>query len=262
MATIISIINQKGGVGKTSTVIEIASWMSTEGKKVLAVDLDQQTNLTKYSGVNLDGKTIYEVLRKEATIDEIIETVDFGKRVCFDIARGTSKLSDVERQFTDRDDAFLLADILVGIDENKYDYILIDTNPARNTLLQMAYAASDYAILPTNSDDGSLDGIVAIYKDIKKYREGRSAITNVKILSLLLTRFKRSNSYKEAEEKLQELASLMDEKPSVDIIHESIKVSDCKSYQVPLVILERSNPASLDYKDFTKSVIERLEGDN
>ena len=126
----------------------------------------------------------------------------------------------------------------------------------------MSYATSDYAIIPTMSDRGSLDGIVNIYSDIKKFRDGRLPFTQIQVLGLILTRYERSLSYVNAFEDLVSIANAMSEKPFVDKVRKSIAMSDCKDIEVPLLSFDKYNNASLDYKRIAQEIIKRTEGED
>lgn len=264
---VIVVANQKGGVGKTSSAVEIAACLVYEGKKVLFIDLDQQVNSTTYLGLPKvqTVPTSYEVLCGDAPIIESIQRRNFKGVGDIDVIPASEKLSTIEKLFPEAEDVFMLADRIDELDENEninYDYVIIDTNPARDQLLKMSYATSDYAIIPTMSDRGSLDGIVNIYSDIKKFRDGRLPFTQIQVLGLILTRYERSLSYVNAFEDLVSIANAMSEKPFVDKVRKSIAMSDCKDIGVPLLSFDKYNNASLDYKRIAQEIIKRTEGED
>ena len=136
-------------------------------KRVLVIDLDQQCNLTKNAETGSDYLTIYDLFKDEApNIDEAIQHISAG----YDIIAGSPALSKADSEFADTPDAYLLSDLLEALDED-YDYILIDSAPARNKLLNMCYLASDYFIMCADSGEDSLDGIEAIVNDMMEYHK-------------------------------------------------------------------------------------------
>ena len=261
---IITVCTQKGGAGKTSSSIEIASDLVYFGKKVLLIDLDQQANATNCT--NLDETvqySIHDVLTDKCDIVDAIHHTPY-----YDFIMASSALSgaDVEFYLREKDDPDKVAEfaLIDKLDDERlnYDYVIIDTNPGRNILLQQTYCASDYVIIPTEADKNSFDGITAIYTDIKKLRDRRVPLSNAKVLAFILTKFEsNTGSHKAALESLQETASLIPDNPIVATVRKSIKVSDCKDFNMPLLEYEKYNNAAVDYRSLTKQIIERVEGE-
>ena len=161
----LAIANQKGGVAKSTSCWEIGSCLSDLGYKVLVIDFDQQSNLTGYVNADKTKPSIYDVLKADKTIEEAIqETEDF------DFISASEKLSKADKEFSAPEDIYLLKEVLSFV-ENQYDFTIIDNSPSRNSLLNMSYIAANYMIIPTECDTGSIDGIDAIYGDLKKYRK-------------------------------------------------------------------------------------------
>ncbi len=248
----IAVCNQKGGVGKTSTVIELASSLTQKHKKVLAVDADQQGNLSSYSGAG-EGSTLYDALHAKVPVEKTIQHLKW-----FDLIPSDSQLSKADREFVDREDVYLLGDLL-GMLSDDYDYCLIDTSPSRSILLTMAYAAADKVIIPTECDDGSLDGVNAIYEDIYKMRNGRAKITNASVLGVILTKYERTIMHSEAIKDLDEIISGMEEDPFLMTIRKSIALSECKKLEQPLQEYDKNSNPAADYRQIVNEIIKRLE---
>ena len=263
MRRVISIANQKGGIGKSSSVIEIASVLSIEyNKKVLVIDLDQQRNLSKYIGANIETDqkghnlipSIYDVLTSDAFTTDSIQHLSH-----FDAISASEQLSKADRTFMDSDDMYLLADIIDGIKE-LYDYIIIDNGPSRNILLTMSYVASDEIIIPSECDEGSIDGIIAIYSDLKKLRESRNKLSHAIVKGLILTRYEKTSIHSIAlEEDLAEIANRMEQdigyRPFVLPVRKSIKMSECKGFKQSLQEYDRYGNAAKDYRKIVKTLI-------
>jgi chromosome partitioning protein len=232
MATTICIVNQKGGVGKTTTTIELAATLTEMEKKVLVVDLDQQSNISFYTMLD-DGEeiknTVWEVLKGDCLTAEAIV-----KSKYYDLLPASKALSNAEVQFRGGDSIFLLADILEEVQET-YDYIVIDTNPARNILLNMAYLASDKAIIVSESDKGSIEGLLEIIRDIKKMQNSKHMSVKVQIAGFVLNKMENTTMHKmglETLEKIKEQEGLND--AWVLPVKKTIKISECKEVGVPL----------------------------
>ena len=184
MAKVISISNQKGGVGKTTTTGAIAAGFMLKGYKVLCVDLDPQSNLSFSSGAETeDCPTIYEILKGEAKI-----TFSIQKVPSFDIISSNILLSGIELEFTQTGREFLLKEVLNAV-KDKYDYIFIDTPPALSILTVNAFTASDYIVIPMIADIFSLQGITQLAETIERVRKYCNA--NLKVEGIVLTKYSK-----------------------------------------------------------------------
>ena len=271
MATVIAVANQKGGVGKTTTSIEIAAALHNEGKKVLLIDMDQQGNLSTYVGANLDTEevvenkktksiriipTIRELLLGEAGIEEAIQKLD----IC-DVITSSPELSKADKEFTDVEDVYLLQDLLEYV-QDTYDYIVIDNSPSRNTLLIMAYIAADKIIVPTECDEGSLNGIQAICTDVNQLRSGRRKLSNAIIDGIILTKKENTVLHDIAletiDELIQEIAALQDNiVPFVGVIRKGIEASECKTAGQSLQQYKKYGNLATDYRKIASMILER-----
>lgn len=251
MARTIVIANQKGGVGKTTTAIELAAALSDLKKKVLLIDLDQQANLSKYVGASLQHISIYDALHGKARIKEAIQHTN----IC-DVIASSPELSKADREFVDADDVFLLADLIdfVKID---YDYIVLDNNPSRNVLLTMSYVAGQDVIIPTECDAGSIDGIAAINRDIVKLRDGRMSFSKARVMGLVLTKSERTIMHSVADEELQNLALQIGGNPFILSVRKSIVVSECKKVCQSLQQYARWSAPAMDYRKIAEEIIRR-----
>ena len=184
MAIVISAVNQKGGTGKTTSIIELSTNLANMEKRVLTIDFDSQVGLTYYIPAKEDAVSIYDVLHGNVSVKDAIQKVNN-----YDVIIASENLSSADREFTDYDDVFLLKDI-VDLVQDDYDYILIDTSPSRSILLTMAYIASDYIIVPNLADKGSVKGVEKVYNDLCEMRSKKRHVTNAKIIALLLNAYK------------------------------------------------------------------------
>ncbi len=252
MGKVIGVINQKGGVGKTTATIELANSIALKKKKVLVIDLDQQGNLSKYVGAELNCPTIYDVLQAEKPISEAIQNC--GR---IDVIAASKELSKADKEFTEHDDIFLLEDVIELI-KNDYDAIFIDNGPARSTLLTMAYVASDFIVIPAEADDGSMDGVDEVYHDIVKYRQGKRPITEAKICMLLLNKFENTIVHQDRKERLEEKSEEFIDHPCVATIRKGIAATESKSFKMPLADYDPSGNVAFDYSIATKKLIDMI----
>ncbi|MCL2034219.1 MAG: AAA family ATPase [Oscillospiraceae bacterium] len=167
MAKVLSVTNQKGGVGKTTTTLALAAGFMKRGYRVLAIDLDPQANLTfSIGGDSDDGPTAYELMKGEVKPRFAIQ-----RSTCVDLIAANILLSGVELEFTQEGREYLLKHAIEPL-RARYDYIVIDTPPALSILTVNAFAASDYVIIPMLADIFSLQGIAQLSDTIlrlKKY---------------------------------------------------------------------------------------------
>lgn len=257
MGAIIGIANQKGGVAKTSTAIELAAWLSDMGKKVILLDLDQQGDSSRQSGEFDSQHTLYEVFTEKCKISESIVK---GKLYDFIPSSPTFGKADVE--FTNRDDIYLVSDVC-EILKQKYDYIIIDNPPARNVLLNMTYVACDYIVVPTLADESSIRGLPKVESDLKLLRNTRNHESHAHIIGIILTCFDSiTNSYKKAFMNLENLAEHLEgEKPFVMAARRTTKMNEIKSLHISLYEYDKWGNTSVDYKHIAEEIVRRCENE-
>ena len=182
MTQIITVTNQKGGVGKTTVVSALVCGLHERGARVLGIDLDPQGNLGFTLGLDIgDGYTIYDVLRGNCAIEQAIAHTEYGDILSSDIL-----LSAAEVEFTAPRREFMLSQQLDAV-RDSYDFIIIDTPPSLNILTINAYVASTGIILPMEAEVLSLVGISQIQDIIETVQN--SFNPNLKVLGILLNKY-------------------------------------------------------------------------
>lgn len=251
MAKVISISNQKGGVGKTTTTGAVAAGFKLKGYKVLCVDLDPQSNLSFSSGAeNEDCPTIYEILKGEAKTSFSIQ-----KMPSFDIITSNILLSGIELEFTQTGREYLLNEALNSV-KDKYDYIFIDTPPALSILTVNAFTASDYIIIPMLTDIFSLQGIAQLSETIDRVR--KYCNSNLKVEGILLTKYnKRTILSREIKGTAELIAGQLNTCIFNSTIRSSVAIMEAQTNQQDIYNYSPKNAAAQDYMELVEELIER-----
>ena len=249
---IISIINQKGGVGKTTTVINLASALSQQGKKILVIDLDPQGNATTglgLSNTNNSEETIYGILNGTKLISEVIKKTEFKN---LDLIASNVDLSGLEVETAgDNDRAFILKSKLASYLHDSrgfYDYILIDCPPSLSLLTVMALVSSNSLLVPLQTEFFALEGLTQLMKTIERIKANLNP--KLEIQGILLTMYDRRNKLSSQVE--EEARNYFRDKVYQTVIPRNVRLSEAPSHGVPVLIYDKSCPGSKSYYNFTE----------
>ena len=252
---IISIINQKGGVGKTTTVINLAAGLSKQNKKILVIDLDPQGNATTGLGLsNMEdsSNTIYGVLNGTKEIYEVIKKTKFEN---LDMVSSNVDLSGLEVETADdANRAFILKLKLTAYLNNSrgsYDYILIDCPPSLSLLTVMALVCSHSLLVPLQTEFFALEGLTQLMKTIERIKV--SLNPDLSIRGILLTMYDKRNKLSSQVEK--EARDYFNEKVYLTVIPRNVRLSEAPSHGMPVLMYDKSCPGSKSYFSFTDEFI-------
>jgi chromosome partitioning protein len=254
---IISIINQKGGVGKTTTVINLAAGLSQLKKKILVIDLDPQGNATTGLGLsNLDNSsdTIYGVLNGSKEITQVIKKTKFDS---LDIITSNVDLSGLELETAnDTDRAFILKAKLgsyLNDSSESYDYVLIDCPPSLSLLTVMALVSSSSLLVPLQTEFFALEGLTQLMKTIERIKVNLNP--DLKIRGILLTMYDKRNKLSSQVEK--EARDYFGEKVYSTVIPRNVRLSEAPSHGMPVLIYDKLCPGSKSYFSLTDEFIKQ-----
>ena len=254
---IISIINQKGGVGKTTTVINLASALTQQGKKILVIDLDPQGNATTGLGLsNLErsDETIYGILNGTKSITEVIKKTKFDD---LDLITSNVDLSGLEVETAgDSDRAFILKvklSAFLNDSGGSYDYILIDCPPSLSLLTVMALVCSNSLLVPLQTEFFALEGLTQLMKTIDRIKINLNP--KLEIQGILLTMYDRRNKLSSQVE--QEARNYFKEKVYSTAVPRNVRLSEAPSHGIPVLLYDKICPGSKAYFKFTEEFLEQ-----
>ena len=252
---IISVINQKGGVGKTTTVINLASALSQQGKKILVIDLDPQGNATTGLGLSnteASDQTIYGILNGTMSIFNVIKKTQFQN---LDLITSNVDLSGLEVETANESRrAFLLRDKIesfVNSDKNQFSYIFIDCPPSLSLLTVMSLVVAGSLIVPLQAEFFALEGLSQLMKTIDRVKEKLNP--KLQIRGVLLTMFDRRNKLSMQVD--SEARKFFNEKVYKTVIPRNVRLSEAPSHGIPILIYDKLCAGSKSYSSFAEEFL-------
>ncbi len=252
---IISIINQKGGVGKTTTAINLAAGLAMKDKKILVIDLDPQGNATTGLGLSnsdISDQTIYSVLNGTKKISEVIRKTKFEN---LDLITSNVDLSGLELETAgDGRRAFILKEQITAYlhdSRGYYDYILIDCPPSLSLLTIMALVTSNSLIVPLQTEFFALEGLTQLMKTIERIKNNLNQELVIK--GILLTMYDKRNKLSSEVEK--EAREYFKEKVYQTVVPRNVRLSEAPSHGMPVLTYDKTCPGSKSYFSLTEEFL-------
>lgn len=253
MGKIISIANQKGGVGKTTTTVNLSAAIAKRGKKVLMIDTDPQGNATSGIGIDKDAQySVYDVLVNEVEIENVLqETQIKGLKICpsnINLAGAEVELVSMmsrEKRLKDQLDRI----------KDQYDYILIDCPPSLGLITLNAFTASDSVLIPVQCEYFALEGLGQLMNTFNLVKKHLNK--ELEIEGALLTMYDiRTNL---ANQVVREVKKYFDNKVYKTVIPRNVKLSEAPSYGMPIITYDPKSKGAKAYDKLAKEIIKNNE---
>jgi len=258
MGKIISLVNQKGGVGKTTTSINLSASLAVLGKKVLLIDLDPQGNTTTGVGINKGeiARSIYDVLIDECSITEALIKTKYDNLY---VLPASINLAGLELEYTEKSRTEVgfqkgeqlkikLSDI-----KNSFDFIIIDCPPSLGIITTNALSASNSVIIPVQCEFFALEGITQLLKTIMMAQKGLNPTLDIEGVLLTMLDSRTNLGF----EVVEDIRKFFKEKVYNTIIPRLVKLTEAPSHGEPIIVYEPKSRGSEAYLNLAKEVIER-----
>ena len=260
MATrIIAMANQKGGVGKTTTTVNLSAALAEKGRRVLVVDFDAQANATSGLGMEkVEGQSLYGVLLGEGKAEDFIKPTAIKR---LDLIPAEVNLAGAEIDVA-RLDRYLhrLSDALAPlVAADRYDYIFVDCPPSLGILTMNALTAADAILLPIQCEYYALEGLSMMIRLVQQVREG-GANPRLEIEGIVLTMFDQRTNL--SNQVVQQVVEHFSDKVYQTVIPRSIRVSEAPSYGQPVLVYDRNCTGTTAYRALAREFMKRENARN
>ena len=250
MAKVYVFVNQKGGVGKTTSVINIGAYMAAAGKKVLLVDFDSQGNMSSGVGISKEKPTIYELMAGLSTYEKTVRRTEV---INLDAVAASIDLSGAAIELVDQSDReFYLKKALENL-KNEYDYILIDCPPSLGILTLNGLAAADAVLVPMQCEYFALEGISKLLNTIKIIKSKLNPKLEIEgfLLTMYDSRLRLARQiYDEVKRHFQELVFKT-------VIQRNVKLSESPSHGLPVILYDADSTGAKNHLALAKEIIEK-----
>jgi chromosome partitioning protein len=250
MGKIIAICNQKGGVGKTTTSINLAAFLAMAGKKVMLIDLDPQANATSGIGINKHDiqKSTYHILLEEAKFSDILQKTAINDLT---LAPSNLDLTGAEVELVGALGREYRLKRALQPEKENYDFTIIDCPPSLGLLTINALCAADSVIIPVQCEYYALEGLTQLHNTIKLVKENLNPSLIIEGVLLTMADF-RTNLTKEV---IQEARNHFNEKVYITVIPRNIRLTEAPSFGQPIVLYDRDSLGAQKYEDLSREIL-------
>jgi chromosome partitioning protein len=254
MSKVITVTNQKGGVGKTTTSINIAFYLAKAGKRTLLIDFDPQGNASSGLGISKDDLTytISDVLLGTVDANQAIYKTDFKH---LSLIPSTPQLADIEVKIANAQNRFILLRSAIKSISDNYDYIIIDSPPSLSLLTVNSMITADYILLPVQTEFYALEGVAQLLETMKLVK--KVANPELRILGVLATMYDKRTSL--SSQVLAEIKKYFKELVFKTTIPRNIRLAEAPSHGAPIGKYDAFSRGAKAYKQLTQEILERTK---
>lgn len=259
MAKVITITNQKGGVGKTTTSVNLAFYLAKAGKKTLLIDFDPQGNASSGLGIKEKevNKTIASVMLGDSTLADIIIQPDKKKCKNLYLAPTNVELADAEVSMNTKEspDKFFVLKKAIAEIAKDYEFIIVDSQPSLSLLTVNGMAAANYLLLPVQTEYYALEGVADLLKTVNDIKKGINP--RLKLLGVLATMYDKRTSL--SSQVLAEVKRYFKDKVFDTTIPRNVRLAEAPSHGVAIGQYDRFSKGAKAYKSLADEVLERVK---
>lgn len=250
MGKIIAITNQKGGVGKTTTTVNLSAAIAAQGKYVLVIDIDPQGNATTGLGIEKSDiqECIYDILVNDADPKDVIRETSFEN---LDIIPATINLSGAELELAHISGRERILKTALKNVKRKYDYIFLDCPPSLSLLTLNALTAAESIVVPIQAEYYALEGLTQLLNTVRLVQKHMNSKLGIE--GILLTMTSNTNLSKEVE---TEVRALFDQKVFQTTISRGVRLSEAPSHGEPIMYYDAQSKGTQEYADLAREVIQ------
>jgi len=243
-------VNQKGGVGKTTSALNIGAYLAEEGKNVLLVDFDAQANLSSGVGANPPKPGIYELLSETATIDQAIKKTAVTR---LDVIPASLDLSGAAVELIEQEDRDLFLKKALAPVKNRYDFILIDCPPSLGVLTLNGMAAADSVLIPMQCEYFAMEGLSLLLQTIQRIQ--RSLNRSLDIGGIFFTMYDPRTRL--AQDVVKQVSAYFKKAVFSTIIPRNVRLSEAPSHSLPISLYDPQCSGAKAYHSLAQEIIKR-----